>query len=66
MPFDVVELDVLTPHSSLGGLASRIDARQHSPPRFTPLSPRAPPSSPTAWNSAGLPGRCPFVEARTV
>ena len=48
LPFEVVELYALPVRSPRGGIVPPIDARQHSPPRFTPLSPRAPPFSATA------------------
>ncbi len=44
VPFAAVELYVLAPDSARCGAMSPIDVRQHSPPGFTPRSPRAPPS----------------------
>ena len=44
VPFDAVELYALPTRAPRGGRASPIDARQHSPPTWTPLPARAPPS----------------------
>lgn len=44
VPFDSVELYAVAPECACCGPVYAIDVRQHSPPRCTPQSPRAPPS----------------------
>jgi len=48
VPFAVFGLYVLASDSARSGAMSSIDVRQHSPPCFSPRSPRAPPFFTTA------------------